>query len=410
MNKPKIDIHYRKIAGIPNNDRVMSVVVDGKECGKFDIGVIKKLKLTDICTRLGIAVNYYDGKMRYANQYKRFSKKYGMGPKHFKKILIASVYTQVIRPREDVVKFYCMRKDGISFYALDRFLENEHVFTQAYEDAKRGIAENVIPFVWVNRMDTQQLKKALGKSLWKRICKNSTNKNRLLAVSTPLRSLNEEILNMPSGGLKERIKDYAAPLGLLRGMKGYVASYSRLNSYNKMKFVDAYRMSSRLGVEFDYTVVKNKPNDKDSIADAGRRISLLHDEYVLKLNEQKQKESMTPFDFNENIINEIELLGVKIKRLNSPFEMQEEGKMMHHCVSSYSHAVKSGSYVVYHLQHEREHATLGISILDRENTSIFKKDQMYGVCNRPVTDENIIKASEMLLNILNEKQKDRIVA
>lgn len=102
--------------------------------------------------------------------------------------------------------------------------------------------------------------------------------------------------------------------------------------------------------------------------------------------------------------------------------MQEEGKMMHHCVSSYSHAVKSGSYVVYHLQHNEDHATLGINVLppkvvglslepDKSSLGVkYRKDQMYGVCNRPVTDENIIKASEMLLDIMNEKQKGRIAA
>lgn len=432
MNKPKIDIHYRKIAGIPNNDRVMSVVVDGKECGRFNIGVIKKLLLTDICTSLGIAVDYSDGKMQYANQCKRFSEKYGMGPKHFKKILIASVYTQVIRPREDVVKFYCMRKDGISFHALRKFLQNEELFTTAYNDAKRGVAANVVPLVWEWRKDTQKLKHRLGKSVWKTLCKNSKYRNQIISqcanslarIETLTRI--ESFLKTPTSVLKELQCDYRCSIEMLSNMRGYVASYSRLSGFDKMRFRDTWEMSKRLGVYFDYTIVKNSPKDKDSIADVGRRISLLHDEYVLKLNEQKQKESMTPFDFNENITNEIELLGVKIKRLNSPFEMQEEGKMMHHCVSSYSHAVKSGSYVVYHLQHEREHATIGISItqrgivglsLEHDNLSgksilgvKYRKDQMYGVCNRPVTDENIIKASEMLLNILNQKQKDRIAA
>lgn len=293
MNKPKIDIHYRKIAGIPNNDRVMSVVVDGKECGRFDIGVIKKLKLADICTHLGIAVNYYDGKMRYANQCKRFSKKYGMGPKYFKKILIASVYKQVIRPREDAVKFYCMRKDGISFHALGKFLQNEELFTTAYTDAKRGVAANVIPFVWKWQKDTQELKHRVGKSVWKRLCKNSKHRNQIISQCASSFTRIESLLKAPTSVLKERQRDYGCSIEMLSNMKGYVASYSRLSMYDRMRFRDTWEMSKRLGVDFDYTIVKNSPKDKDSIADAGHRISLLHDEYVLKLREQKQKESMT---------------------------------------------------------------------------------------------------------------------
>lgn len=425
MNKPNIDISYKAVGN-------MSVIIDGKECGIFNISVIKYLKLNGICRILGVLEDYSEGKMKYANQYKRFSNRYGMGPKYFKKILIASVYTQVIRPIEDVVKFYCMRKDGISFHALGKFLQNEELFTTAYNDAKRGVAANVIPLVWEWRKDTQELKHRLGKSVWKRLCKNSKHRNQIIShcasslVITETSAGMESFLKAPTSVLKELQRNYGCSIEMLSNMRGYVASYSRLSGFGKMRCKDTWTMSKRLGVEFDYTIVKNSPNDKDSVADAVRRISLLHDEYVLKLNEQEQKESMKPFDFNENIINEIELLGVKIKRLNSPFEMQEEGKMMHHCVSSYSHAVKSGRYVAYHLQHEREHATLGISITQRGIVGLslepdnlrgksilgvkYTKDQMYGVCNRPVADEKITKASEMLLNILNEKQKERIAA
>ena len=396
MNKPKIDIRF------DSEKKVMAVFVDDKDTNvSFKINAIKNWKLQDICRAFNI--NHY-GKLAKKNMYQEFSKNMGMGPKRFKKILEASVYREVIAPREDAVRFYCMRKGGISFYALYKFLHNEELYMQAYIDAMNGAGRNVIPFVWKTGRSTQELKKHFGKGVWKTLCKNSLYRNTTLSrVGFDVEEF-PKYINLQTNIIDECTTNWGTNIEKLSKMRGFVESYKRLPYYIKSLFMDAWVLADRLGVDFDYKIVKNSPSKPETKREAEVIIQSVHNDLVKQYNEQKEQLSKVPYKFEDGVPKIFNFDGVVATRIDSPHELQTEGRTMHHCVGSYSDSIRTGRYLVYHLEDGVERATLGISVLDVEKSNSPAKytvNQMYGVCNRPVESDRIKKAQEMLLKQLN---------
>ena len=118
-------------------------------------------------------------------------------------------------------------------------------------------------------------------------------------------------------------------------------------------------------------------------------IRRVHDQMVAEMNRNREHTlfSQALKDDNGNILPfpEIPFPGTDIiKAVETPEQLVEEGKRMHHCVAAYTSKVQRGEYYVYHCDTE-EPLTIGVYLSDGKVTGI---NQVSGVCNRqPTADE-----------------------
>lgn len=95
-----------------------------------------------------------------------------------------------------------------------------------------------------------------------------------------------------------------------------------------------------------------------------------------------------------------EIDGVRFTELHSPSLLDSESRDMRHCVASFSYAVASGNYVVFHCEHdELPPATLGLYIADH-GRPVFSVAEVRSIENR-VPALAIKRASVQLCDALN---------
>ena len=96
--------------------------------------------------------------------------------------------------------------------------------------------------------------------------------------------------------------------------------------------------------------------------------------------------------------------------LSSNYQLETEGKQMHHCVGSFSSEASKGKYIVYHIedtQNKEGEDSRGYTVGFRHDyTNGWYMQQCYGLYNRTKPDSRIIVTFNLLTKYLNSFNVD----
>lgn len=288
------------------------------------------------------------------------------------------------------------------------YLETEELLQQCRKD---GIA-NVIPIVAYFKKSPQELKKALGETTWKKLCKNSYSRNRLLFMRGDARLTPVEWNVVPSTILKSRT--YYPPEvypWLICTQDIPLKNYSK--DYNIQReasiYIDTQRMCIDAGETFNTNWSKRRMKEEHD------RLSRMQQEITNRRQAERNAEyaKLLKVDFRE-LHKGLEVMefdsGVVAVPLVNMQQVQEEGSKMHHCVGSYATMCAKGEYLVWHLTKGGIETTLGISAQSERVIIVFGKNmynfqQHYGFCNALVEDQDLKDAADFIVKMLNQQNE-----
>lgn len=336
-------------------------------------------------------------------EFQEFNNKYGITAVKLRKKLNATVREMWINPIEKEVKRYgfsCSAK--VNARSVKRIWSN---CSKIQEVQKDGL-DNLEPFAAILGKSPKEMKEIVGKSLWKRLCKNSRTRNTHIAkyltssYTLDLKGTLEILDKMPSTLLK---KGRESPVLFTKTglwQLGQFRSISEVLRENRLKLHrmrmicnDTRTMANQLGTAFSYNWSWEKMRQK-------------HDEYRELVN--RKRYSKDQFEWLVDFpVKELSSGEFTATLLTSAYDIHEEGVKMHHCVASYAELVREGEYLVYSIQKAgQRYSTLGVkvnAVSDGHKSYIFS--QHYGPCNQEVEDKEAIQLVTYVINMLNTSQE-----
>lgn len=345
---------------------------------------------------------------------KQFFNDHGLTPTYVRKRINAFMKQRVFDSAPNCNKLlFSGAKRGVGT-TWDRF-EYEEIAEQCKQD---GI-ENVIPAVVNFGMTPQELKKELGKSMWKKICNNSYTKNRIIYHSTKnLKNVCfEDFVEVPftlakSGYtyLHKDIWKYMKNSGLPMKafVKGKMYGYPAIATEQQQEakkivdiYIDTFRMSQRLNQPF---------NPEWSV----RRMHEEHERLMQMQRDilRKQEAASNSVRFDEfQKLPVVEHNGVAATPLLTRAEVIAEGENMRHCVGGYAMLCAQGAYVVYSLCKDGQRTTLGIirykTTHEKANHAFnYILNQHYGRFNEQVNDSDFIETAKKVIQTLHKANKE----
>lgn len=268
--------------------------------------------------------------------------------------------------------------------------------------------ENLVPIIINTGKTPEELKKSLGKSVWKKIANNSFSKNKLLIECYGESGLQPSRVNLAYSTLK---LFYGRCEGEYVEICDRLARQARVLSkkkeYQEIRDIvnDTIDMAEQLEVEINPNWSLNRWREE-------------HDNFSRQLLTQEYSTEKFTKTLYPKLLPEISLDGCTAKLLLSPFEVALEGQTMHHCVASYAYTCERGDYAVYHVTDSKGNVStlgcniksdiqpvfVGYSLEDTSDQSMatryhLQKQQHYGRHNSKVTDE----AREFVEKVLARK-------
>ena len=338
---------------------------------------------------------------------KRWSDFLGMPVSLWRKRFNGMMYDHYVKPVEEYSYLFRTRGGKVDNDLLRQVTDVKSILDQAVKDGNKHLT----PFVVRYQADLPEIKKILGKSLWKKVCKQSMTRNLYLARKmgyfAAMHGMSAEerdrqnlsnLIWAPSYYLKYAglaLPPEAAETFLKSGVGGKSQPLrTREWVYWVNVVVDTDRMATRLGEPFNIKWSMRKMNEK-------------HEEYTQKI--ELRKYSKDPFPFEPlTIEKEVDRVVWKAESLNSAYEVREEGLRMRHCVASYAEYCHDGEYAVFSIKKDGEHySTLGISgsrTVCLESTT-WRVDQHYMACNKSIEHDLGWLEAEVLskLNVKMDK-------
>lgn len=346
------------------------------------------------------------------DHYDKFEQVVGTYPKQFKKVFNTIMKKLWVVPVEKYVQRYAFGQIPKRF---DRKIESgmgyskpslgvrPHLVTRAWElknlldlTEEDGL-KTIQPFVFHMSRSPAELKKLLGKGLWKRLCGQSYTRNRACAKGLgilpgsldlkhvqSLKNQLELMLQLPS---KYLVRGGNNPIGFGKAAIIYVGLEKRgevqrlvggdfsTRPLEVQIIGDTLSMASRLGVQCNPEWPWAKWEEK-------------HEEFTARV--ELGKFSTKVFDWTEEPWV-VRSFSTKCEwedewtftLLDNAYAIRKEGLRMHHCVSAYAHRSEKRNYMVYHVTKNGEsYSTLGLTIAG--NIVI---QQHLKACNKAVSME-----------------------
>ena len=353
------------------------------------------------------AVRTFASRDRDGSAARDYTNKFGVTPSNLCKIIAGVVLEKVVKAHPEWDKFFASKRiwhHGKNFKSI----EYEPEMQQCRKD---GIP-HLIPFVGKFGKTPQELKKHFGTANWKKVCKNTYSRNKLLAGTCLKQEVHETILNLKSSALKyvhydsqilpmKMIDDIRKDLKL----KSYKAMYKNLSYMRSFNIVhDTLRGVPYAKLTWSYRRFKEEHAKmvQAQAIEASRARAERDEEYAkrLKINFKELHSWIEPVEFES---------GVKAVPLMNMQEVILEGSTMRHCVGSYAERAASGEYAVWHLTKGAVEATLGINAgYDLVTCKKYSFQQMYGKFNEILSDEDFKKAADWIVDKMNSSAKIRI--
>lgn len=354
-------------------------------------------KSSDVLSLFGISLYGREG-----NKY--FTTVYGITPSNFKKVFNAKILNIWVDPiKEHVSRFAYRRSNCLNTDMLSKIWNNIDKIKQAEKD---GIY-HIVPWIIAFEKSPDELKNKIGKSFWKKICKQSMTRNKYLASGHHRFTRNyygeclNVALNLPSYLLKKggnqkfpwcEATEYLIKNKIINSSNfkksGRIEderSLSRL--YNIFK--DTLKMAKELNKKFD----KNWSIEK---------LKKKHEEYLELINLKKYSSEMyevlKDFKHREFAHNDF-----RISLLDNAKDIVDEGTTMHHCVGSYISRVADGEYLVYSVKKHNERSST-IAFHRHQLTDKWNFNQHYGMCNKFVVDTEEKEIKDLILKEINNEK------
>lgn len=352
-----------------------------------------------------------DNKRYLKEEAKKFYERHGIRATNVVKIARGIVYNEVHKQFPEWYKL-CRSTSWTPVGHRFEYLETEELLQECRKD---GIA-NIIPIVAYFKKPPQELKKALGDATWKKLCKNTYSRNRLLFMKSNNRLTPVDWNAVPSTILKSRTHFTPEVYSwLIRTQDIPLKNYSK--DYNIQReasiYIDTQRMCIGAGETFNPNWSKRRMKEEHD------RLSRMQQEIANRKQAERNAEyaKLLKVDFRELHMG-LETIefdsGVVAVPLVNMQQVQEEGSKMHHCVGSYASMCAKGEYLVWHLTKGDVETTLGITAQHESYIIAMSKDkynlqQHYGFCNATVEDEDLKDAARSVVRMLNEKNKEKVL-
>lgn len=359
------------------------------------------------------AKNLLGNNKRYLKEEaKKFNEQHGIRATNVVKIARGIVHNEVHKQFPEWYKL-CRTTSWIPMGQMFEYLETEELLQQCRKD---GIA-NVIPIVAFFKKSPQELKKALGETTWKKLCKNTYSRNRLLFMKSYARFTPVDWNVVPSTILKSSRTHFSPEVysWLIRTQDIPLKNYSK--DYNVQRdaiyYLDTKRMCVQAGETFNPNWSKRRMKEEHD------RLSRMQQEIADRRQAERNAEyaKLLKVDFRE-LHKGLEVMefdsGVVAVPLVNMQQVQEEGSKMHHCVGSYARMCAKGEYLVWHLTKGSVETTLGITAQHDNYVIAMSKDkynlqQHHGFCNAAVEDADLKVAANSVVKMLNEKNKEKVL-
>ena len=346
-----------------------------------------------------------------------FTDKYKVAPSKFRQIFNAMMMN--IWCVQPYFSRYCFTSRGI----IERKVELLHMHLDLIRQTEKDNQSNIIPFVLYTGMNSQQLRGILGRGLWRKICKNSHNKNHLIAKKLNYNPFFFPDPRYPQSDSKRKKMN--------EEFKKFVEDQNKLSS-SILKHTNFHDIEILLAIDncFKSKDLKQALGGfSNTVADTIRMAKQLNENYNLNWSENKWKQKHEEYseiltsrqyskekfskldEYKDHIIDDYECV-----LLRSPFEIAQEGLKMGHCVASYINRVEKNSYLVYSVRKNGEKiSTLGLSKnsptpfdlmleVDRGGNAVLKSkwklDQHYRKYNNSVGEEKLVE--EKIIDSLNK--------
>lgn len=264
--------------------------------------------------------------------------------------------------------------------------------------------KNITPFIAVYKKNPKELKKLLGSSNWKSICKNTFSRNKGIVDTLGARRFDNEyiemLLKMRSSLFK---RSYACGIETAHylnnkcGISIKSISEKTNDVFNKSRLVaDTRRMAEmyqqKFSFDWSWRKMKEKHEEFSKTAwyQEAERLKKENEKYGKPLREGKQKVW--------------QLEDVKATFIDTYLGILEEGSKMHHCVGSYARACYENKYAVLHLEGDGEETTLGVYISSVDEH--YSIQQHYGFMNATVKSEIHKQLADIVVAHLNTEAYD----
>lgn len=342
-------------------------------------------------------------------------------------------YKYFVAPYSDILTKICYIPGMICEPALKRIAATHSICRPVFEDG----LHNILPIVVATGKSPQELRKELGKGVWKTLANNSLNKNKniVLNVNADVRahySADERTIAMRAELPSTVLKAFRGhSLSMLEHVSKHYRGQWTSKKSPQPKLADLVSGRAKLEPKRpNWASISNTVNDTKWMADklnapfdaewTPRKMQERHDQYAKEI--MKLKHSPDPIEWLNKICPRFEYAGYTATLLNNRLAIAEEGQVMGHCVGSYAESVANGSYLVYSVTDAdgQRSSTIGITVLTdsgvdmtvggkvmySKGPKIYRFNQHYGRFNKHLTCGHEIKLSELLIKQLNDNTKE----
>ncbi len=352
-------------------------------------------------------------------QNQALTKKLGISPKKFAHMLKGAQYKLWVKGKEDLISKLCVMFGHWSPDKLWLLNKNWDIISQYKDDS----IDHLIPLAMYTSLGTKELKKKLGKSLWKSFCNNSFYRNKFICHNAGALSLikvdSEEYEiayfnkyklynDIPSSIFRYHNKDFKnISIDVALWGINILKKNKELTHKDKLRYLcdiynDTKRMSKQLSESFN--PVWSEKRMKES-----------HDRYTKLVQARNHPDNYIEC-LRDIPIKEYSSMGYTAKLLDTPRQISLQGQDQHHCVGSYVSNVKRGDYLVYDIKKDdKTVSTLGINIIvantvdlmmTEEKEKSFSYNQHYRKYDKPVSYNEDLFAKQVIYE-LNQKVYDK---
>lgn len=316
--------------------------------------------------------------------------------------------------------FYYGSKHTFSRIKLAKAYEYKDIVLQAHKDK----LYNIIPLVIEFCMSPQELRQKFGKGVWKKLCSNTTTRNKHLAYfgdNIP------DVIDIPSTLLQVINKEFG-PNRAVRQDNVLAAYLKHLSIHDKGHWGDRPRVVARYGPFRDTRRMAMNVGAAFNPEWSPRRLIEEHDrlagEERAALRRRDAEFNNKPFEFTENWPETFSFCGYTAHRMDKPLDLIDEGEAQRHCVAGYGRAVARGEYLVYSIRKNgKRSSTLGLTVQTDapwpaavrpeilvNQIVVEKRIQATGVSfqqhylkfDKPVTDPAEVDFSYVIVEALND--------
>ena len=340
---------------------------------------------------------------------KAFYEKHGITAVNVVKIVRGIAYNEILKQFPEWYKLSRTTSWIPSVWKF-KYLDTEDLLQQCKKD---GI-ENVIPIVAWYKKSPQELKKALGENQWKKFCKNSYSRNRLLFLKGNDSFSPVDWDTLPSTLLKARLANPPEVYEWL--LRTQEIAFNRIIKHASSlhrevcTYLDTKSMCKSAGETFNPKWSKRRMKEEHD------RLSRMQQQIANRKRAERDAEyaKLLTKDFRE-MHKGLEVTkfdsGVIATPLLNMQQVQDEGVKMKHCVGAYAIQCAEGEYLVWHLTKGATETTLGINVQSNSYLAATSKDkynlqQHYGMCNAVVDDNDLKDAAKDIVKMLNEMNKE----